>query len=77
MCIRDRAATADSYDPEVLKLALAESREVSGRYQALIHKSLVAISKDLPKEERMAVIRAALQRGQGIKKPPRPSEINR
>lgn len=64
------AVAADSYDPDALTLALQESRNVSSRYQALIHKNLVALSKDLPKEERMALARAALQRGQGKKMPP-------
>lgn len=71
------AVTTDAYDPNALTLALKESRDVSSRYQALIHKNLVALSKELPKQERMALARAALQRGQSKKMPSRPSEKHR
>jgi uncharacterized membrane protein len=69
-----RAVAAEDYDPQALALALEQSREVTERYQALIHKNLVEVSTELPREERIALARAALQRGQNTKMPPRPPE---
>lgn len=69
-----RAVAAEDYDPQVLALALEKSREVTERYQALIHKNLVEVSAELPKEQRIALARAALQRGQNTKMPSRPPE---
>jgi uncharacterized membrane protein len=69
-----KAVAAEDYDPQVLALALEKSREVSERYQALIHKNLVEVSAELPKDQRIALARAALQRGQSAKMPPRPPE---
>ncbi len=69
-----RAVAAEDYDPQALALALENTRQVSERYQALIHKNLVEVSTELPREERIALARAALQRGQNTKMPPRPPE---
>ncbi|EAQ96730.1 periplasmic heavy metal sensor [Congregibacter litoralis] len=68
------AVSAEDFDPEALASALERSREVSARYQALIHKNLIDISADLPREQRMALARAALERGQRAKRPHRPPE---
>ncbi|MFT4769355.1 MAG: putative membrane protein [Glaciecola sp.] len=69
--VRKAVATQD-YDSKALELALEKSREVSERYQALIHKNLVKVAAELPREQRIALARAALQRGQDTKMPPRP-----
>jgi uncharacterized membrane protein len=76
MAVR-RAISAEDYDPDALALALARMRDVSIRYQQLIHENLVDMSADLPREQRMALARAALQRNQGGKPPPRPPEQRR
>ncbi|WOJ92097.1 periplasmic heavy metal sensor [Congregibacter variabilis] len=72
-----KAVASEDYDPQVLALALEKSREVSERYQALIHKNLVEVSADLPREQRIALARAALQRGQHTKMPPRSPQNER
>ena len=66
------AISADDFDPEVLAAALAQLRDVTGRYQQLVHENLVKVSADLPREQRMALAQAALQRHQGGRLPPRP-----
>lgn len=58
------AISATDYDPEVLAAALAQLRDVTGRYQKLAHDNLVNVSAELPREQRMALLRSALQRGQ-------------
>ncbi|WP_439105535.1 periplasmic heavy metal sensor [Congregibacter sp.] len=69
-----KAVSAEDYDPQALELALQQSREVSAKYQALMHKNLVTVSKELPREQRMALARVALQRAQNEKRPPRSPE---
>lgn len=61
-----RAITAsdEDYDPQALAEALTEVRRVSIRYQELIHESLVDVTADMPRAQRMAVARAALARAQ-------------
>ncbi|MFK8043301.1 periplasmic heavy metal sensor, partial [Congregibacter sp.] len=76
MAVRE-AAAAEEYDPQVLALALERSRQISERYQALIHRNLVEVSAELPKDQRIALARAALQRGQNAKMPSRPPQHNR
>lgn len=66
------AVAADDYDAQDLAQALEASRVAGERYQALIHKNLVAVSAQLPKEQRIALVRAALQRGQNAKMPRSP-----
>jgi uncharacterized membrane protein len=66
------ALAAEAYDPQVLAAALAEMREVTGRYQQLMHENLVAISADLPREQRLALGQAALQRPENAQLPRRP-----
>ncbi|MFK8041883.1 periplasmic heavy metal sensor [Congregibacter sp.] len=66
-----KAVSAEDFDSQALERALQQSRAVSGRYQALIHENLAAVAAELPKEQRIALVRAVLQRGQNAKKPPR------
>ncbi|MFT7286204.1 MAG: putative membrane protein [Halieaceae bacterium] len=57
-----RAVGAENFDPEALAAALAEMRRLSADYQALMHENLVALSAELPREQRIALAGAALQR---------------
>jgi uncharacterized membrane protein len=66
-----RAVGGDEFDPELAREALARMREVTSRYQALIHENLIEVAAELPRDERAALLRAALNRGAGGK-PPRP-----
>lgn len=63
------SASEDDYDPARLDEALANMRDVTLRYQELIHRSLVEVTADMPREERVAVARAALARVQSGKLP--------
>lgn len=74
--VRD-ALAAEDYDPQALDAALAGVREVTGRYQLLVHENLVNMSADLPREQRMALARAALQATQGAPMRRRPAAQNR
>ena len=64
-----KAITARDYDPAALDDALARLRDASGRYQEFIHGSLVSLSAELTREQRIALARAAIQRGQAVKIP--------
>ncbi|MDP5070735.1 MAG: periplasmic heavy metal sensor [Congregibacter sp.] len=68
------AVAAETFDSEALALALQQSREVSARYQVLMHQNLVTLSAELNKEQRIALARTVLQRGQNGEKPPRRPE---
>ncbi len=57
-----RAVSAEPYDPVAMADALARLRDVKGRYEALIHDSFAELSADLPKRQRVALLRAALER---------------
>ena len=74
-----RAITAsdEDYDPQALAAALKEVRRVSIRYQELIHESLVGVTADMPRAQRIAVARAALARAQQGQMPQRPAPDER
>lgn len=63
------SASDENYDPARLDAALGNMRDVSFRYQELVHRSLVEVTEGLPREERVAVARAALARAQSGKLP--------
>ena len=63
------SASEADYDPALLAEALANMRDVTLRYQELVHRSLVEVTADLPREERIAVARVALARAQSGKLP--------
>jgi uncharacterized membrane protein len=58
------AITAEDYDPQKLKDALARLRTVDGRYRALLHDSVADIAADLPREQRIALLHTAIRRGE-------------
>ncbi|MEM1190806.1 MAG: periplasmic heavy metal sensor [Pseudomonadota bacterium] len=60
-----RAVSAEDFDPQALKDALAELRRVTNRYQELLHNNLAEIAAGLPPEERSALVRAAMLRDRG------------
>ncbi|MDP5069351.1 MAG: periplasmic heavy metal sensor [Congregibacter sp.] len=70
MAVRN-AVGAENFDSEALASALQQSREVSARYQVLMHQNLVTLSAELNKEQRAALARTVLQRGENGKMPPR------
>ena len=59
------SATAEPFDPAALKRALSEMRGVQQRYQAVMHNSVVDIAAGLPREQRLALLRQALDRENG------------
>ncbi|GAB5413583.1 MAG: hypothetical protein Cons2KO_11860 [Congregibacter sp.] len=61
-----QAVSAEDYNPDDLNAALAELRKAKDAYQAFIHKNLVEISAELPKEQRVALLRAAMLRSGGM-----------
>ena len=73
-----QAVSAEQYDPQAMADALAAVREARGRYEAFIHENLAEVSAGLSKPQRVALLRAAMQRGmegpRGTerKMPPRP-----
>ena len=58
-----RAAVAEPFEPSALKQALAELRRVQQQYQSVMHDSVVDIAAELPREQRLALLRQALERG--------------
>ena len=58
------AITAEDYDPQALKDALAKLRTIDARYKALLHDSVAEIAADLPRAQRIALLRAAMRRGE-------------
>jgi uncharacterized membrane protein len=64
-----RLMAADDFNPEAAKAALARMRAVTDRYQQLVHENLVELAAELPKEQRAALLRAALHRGGGVESP--------
>lgn len=81
-----RAAVAEQFDAVALEESLETMREVRTRYEALVHEGLVSVATQLPREQRLALLRAALEHRRGgkrgghsvaeetpgIKKPPSP-----
>ncbi len=73
-----RAVSAEPYDPAAMAEALRRLRDVKSRYEALIHENFAELSADLPKHQRVALLRAAMQRrmqgqaGPQTKRPQRP-----
>ncbi len=63
-----RAAVADEFDPEALDRALAHMREVRTRYESVVHEGLVSVASELPREQRLALLRAALEHRVGAKR---------
>jgi uncharacterized membrane protein len=57
-----RLATAEEFDPEAMKAALARQRAAQSAYQALMHEAAVEVAATLPREQRMALLGRALQR---------------
>lgn len=57
------AVRAEDYDPQAMADALARMREARGRYENFLHNNLVELSGELNREQRMALLRTALQRG--------------
>ncbi len=76
-----RVVTAESLDEAALTVALAELRDVSGRYQLEIHTAALEVLPQLSREQRIRVLRRLLHAGmerpprQGDK-PPRPPRPN-
>ncbi|MEM6300985.1 MAG: periplasmic heavy metal sensor [Pseudomonadota bacterium] len=64
-----KAISAEDFDPDALDRALARLRDASARYQVLIHSSLVDLSADLTREERISLAREAIQRAQAVQIP--------
>lgn len=56
-----RVAAAQPYDASAMSLALERMRDVTMRYQQLIHINVVEMGAELPPQERLALLRAALQ----------------
>lgn len=59
-----RAVTAEEYDAQALADALERVRAARGSYEAFIHNNLAEVSANLNRQQRAALVRAALQRGQ-------------
>jgi uncharacterized membrane protein len=66
------AMSAEDYDAQTLKDALARLRAVDGRYRQLLHDNVAEIAAQLPREQRVALLRAAMQRGGVGRIPQRP-----
>lgn len=64
-----KAVVARDYDAQALAEALARVRELSDRYQTFMHENLVEISQDLPRDQRIAISRAILERDGKAKMP--------
>jgi uncharacterized membrane protein len=58
-----RAAVAEPFDASALRQALAELRRIQQQYQGVMHDSVVDIAAELPREQRLALLRQALERG--------------
>ena len=75
--LRSELRTATQAVRRALADALTEVRRVSIRYQELIHESLVGVTADMPRVQRIAVARAALARAQQGQIPQRPAPDER
>lgn len=64
-----RLMAADEFDPKAAKAALARMRGITDRYQQLVHENLVELAAELPKDQRAALLHAALHRGARPKLP--------
>lgn len=58
------AVTADTAEPTALKEALAGLRSAQSEYQAFLHNSVADVAAGLPREQRIALLRQTLARGQ-------------
>lgn len=58
------AVDTPDFDPEALARALADMRTATSRYQQLMHEGIVELAKELPREQRVALARSAMQRGE-------------
>lgn len=65
------AISAEDYSARALKDALARLRTVDGRYRQLLHDNVAELAAELPREQRVALLRAAMQRGSAGRVPPR------
>ena len=64
-----RAVSATDYDPAALKAALGRLRSVNDRYRQLLHDNVADLAAELPPQERMALLRSALQRAESRRLP--------
>jgi uncharacterized membrane protein len=64
-----RVLEADEFDPQAVRDALSRMRDVTNRYQLLVQENLIEMAADLPKDQRAALLRAALHRGARPKMP--------
>jgi uncharacterized membrane protein len=67
-------AGAQPLDREALAAALRRLREAQGDYQAFMHENLLDLVEKLPPEQRLELLREALQRHEGRRGPPRPPQ---
>lgn len=56
------AVTVEDFDPAALRASLARLRDAGNRYEQFIHENLADIAASLTREEREALVRAALER---------------
>ena len=56
-----RAAVAEEFDAVALEDALENMRDARARYEAFLHRGLVSVAAQLPREQRLALLRAALE----------------
>ncbi|GEM_PF-4640305 len=57
-----QAAGAEPFDPAAMNQALEAMREVTAQYQDLMQENAVELAAQLPAEQRLALLRAVLQR---------------
>lgn len=62
-----RVLGAEELDPQALADALKQLRDASVAYQAEIHANLVNLAAELPREQRTALVAAALSRERGMR----------
>lgn len=55
-----RAATADPLDPSALKEALQQLRRAQQSYQTFLHDNMTDVVVDLPRDQRVALLRQML-----------------
>lgn len=72
-----RAAVADEFDSEALDRALAHMRDVRTRYESVIHEGLVAVASELPRDQRLALLRAALEHRAGAERGAQRPTVNK
>lgn len=57
-----RLATAEEFDPQAMRAALARQRAAQSAYQAVMHEAAVEVAASLPRAQRMDFLSRALQR---------------